>query len=182
MHFVFACYHYDGDEDKLRPIISNGMKKYKLKSVMVTKLYMRRWKLITKEKMESHSKGEEGVRHDSVNDDLESLFENIRLGKVPDEEVTTYFLPKLTKKELDLVERRNKSYLKLFWSSNPDVDQTEMMHSESDSKYVRGESWRRTFVIENSSEFSYQSSSDNSSENSFENMSEKHSAKRQRTS
>ena len=144
-------------------------------------------------KMESYCKGEESNK-DSVNDDLESLFENIRLGKEPDEEVTTYFLPKLTKKELDMVERRNKSYLKLFWSSNPDVDQTEMMLSESESKYVRGESWRRTFVIENSSEnvsknsseFSYQSSSDNSSdnssENSFENMSEKHSAKRQRTS
>ena len=34
--------------------------------------------------MESYCKGEEDEK-DSVNDDLESLFENIRLGKEPDE-------------------------------------------------------------------------------------------------
>ena len=106
--------------------------------------------------MESYCKGEED-RKDSVNDDLESLFENSRLGKEPDEEVKTYFLPKLTKKELELVERRDTSYLQTFleavyWGRNPDVDETEMMLSESDSKYVQGDSYRKTFVIENSSE------------------------------
>ena len=149
MHFVFACYHYDGDEDKLRPIISNGMKKYKLKSVMVTKLYMRRWKLITKEKMESHSKGEEGVRHDSVNDDLESLFENIRLGKEVNKRTSTQFLPKLTEEELELVERKDTSYLQTFSWGNPYVDETEMMLSKSDANYVLGISKRETYIIEN---------------------------------
>ena len=102
--------------------------------------------------MESYCKGEWGFKH-SVNDDLESLFENIRLGKEPDDCVWTYFLPKLTEEELELVERRDTSYLQTFWTSNPDVDETEMMLSESDSKYVRGVSERKTFVIENSSEF-----------------------------
>ena len=103
--------------------------------------------------MESYCKGEKYLK-DSVNDDLESLFENIRLGKEPDEYVETYFLPKLTEEELELVERRDTSYLQTFVDSrwgNPDVNETEMMLSESDSKYVYGLSRRVTFVIKKSS-------------------------------
>ena len=122
---------------------------------MVTMIYMRRRRLITKEAMEKYTKGEEW-RKDSVNDDLESLFENIRLGKEPDEHVQTYFLPKLTEKELELVERRDTNYLQTFRWSFPDVDETEMMLSDSDSKYLRGYSFRRTFVIKNSSQKSLQ--------------------------
>ena len=148
---------------------------------MVTKIYLYRQNLITKEKMESYCKGEKKAK-DSVNDDLESFFENIRLGKEPDERVDTYFLPKLTGKELKLVEKRDTSYLQTFYDGlytiNPDVDETEMMLSESDSKYVRGWFLRRTFVIENSNENSseclYKSSSDN--------LSEKQPVKRRHTS
>ena len=107
--------------------------------------------------MESYSKGEK-YEKGSVNDDLESLFENIRLGKKLNELVETYFLPKLTEEELKLVERADRKYFQtlsewVFNEENPDVDKTEMMLSESDSKYVRGVSERKTFVIENSSEF-----------------------------
>ena len=101
--------------------------------------------------MESYCKGEQWIK-DSVNDDLESLFENIRLGKERNELFYTYFLPKLTEEELELVEKRDRRYLQTFDFSNPDVDETEMMLSESDSKYVLGESYRKTFVIETSSE------------------------------
>ncbi len=58
------------------------MKKHAIKSVMMTSIYSLRWNLITKEEMESYCKGEKSEK-DSVNDDLESLFENIRLGKKP---------------------------------------------------------------------------------------------------
>ena len=56
-----------------------------------------------------------------------------------------------TEEELELVERRDYSYLQSFCEDDPDVDETEMMVSESDSKYVGGYSHRKTFVIENSS-------------------------------
>merc|ERR1711917_216184 len=102
---------------------------------MVTSIYLDRDHLITKEEMESYCKGEKSQKV-SVNDDLESLFENIRLGKEPEEVVETYFLPKLTEKELELVERRDTSYLRTFVFPNPDVDKTEMILSESDSKYI----------------------------------------------
>ena len=149
IHFVYAGNHYHGD--KLRLIILNVMKKYKIKSVMVTSIFMYRRNLITKEKMESYCKGEEKEKY-SVNDDLESFLENIRLGEEPDEEVNTYFLPRLTEEELELVERRDTSYLQTFNDWFPDVKKAEMLLSESDSKYVYGSSTRRSFVIENSPE------------------------------
>ena len=116
---------------------------------MVTSIYLTRLELITIEKMDSYCKGEEYMK-DSVNGDLESLFENVRFRKKPDEYVGTYFLPKLTEEELELVEGRDTSYLQTFIEENPDVDDTEMMLSKSDSKYVKGWSTRKTFVIENS--------------------------------
>ena len=139
---------------------------------MVTSIHLRRFNLITKDKMESYCKGEER-RKDSVNDDLESLFENIRLGKKPNEFVRTYFLPKLTAYELELVKRGDTCYLQSFYSPNPDVDKTEMMLSESDTKYVRGESQRKTFFIDESETdlsdnlFLYDNSSEILNENSF---------------
>ena len=158
IHFVYAGDCYYVNEDKLRSIILDEMKKYKIKFVMVTSINLRRWELISKEEMESYCKGEKPQK-DSVNDDLESLFETIRLGEKPDEKVRSYFLPKLTEEELDLVERRDPSYFQTFQSS-------EMMLSETDSKYnlyVKGISRRKTFVIENSSENSYENSSENQS-------------------
>ena len=47
--------------------------------------------LITKEQMENYCIGKEAEK-ESVNDDLEKFFEEIRLGKDHDEFVETYFL------------------------------------------------------------------------------------------
>ena len=163
-HFVYAGHNYyeytskplreyfSGRETRLKAIILNGMKKYQLDSVMVTNINMHRMNLITKERMENYYKGKEDEkRKHSVNDDLESLFGDIRLGKEPDECIHTYFLPKLTNKELKLVESKDYSYFQTFqlWY-DPDVDATEMMQSESDSKFVQSGCGRRTFTIENS--------------------------------
>ena len=114
---------------------------------MVTEIYLLRKKLITKEDMEDYSK-----RRDSVNDDLESLFEDLRLGKEPDLHAHTYFLPKLTNEEMKLVDRKDSSYFQTFpFSNNADVPETEMMLSESKSKFVYGMGYRRTLTIQNPS-------------------------------
>ena len=114
---------------------------------MLTRIILYRHEVMTKEKMECFCKGEENEK-ESVNDDIESLFQNIRLGKKPYGMARTYFLPRLTEKELELVDRKDTRYLETFWNSrNPDVDETEMMLSESDSKYVRGISGRKTSLI-----------------------------------
>ena len=127
------------------------MKKYNLEKAMVTRIYMWRDRLITKEKMENYCKGKEEKKL-SVNDDLETLFENIQLGEKPDDDIWTYFLPKLTEHELELVERKDEDFMKTFYDEmDADVDKAEMAASESDSKYVHGWSRRETFTIENSS-------------------------------
>ena len=119
---------------------------------MVTIIFMERLGLITKEAMEKYCKGEEW-RKDSVNDDLESLFEDLRLGKEPDEQRWSYFLPKLTEEEMELVETKDTTYLQTFWhGENADVGKAEMKLSESDSKFVQGLGGRQTFTIKNSSE------------------------------
>ena len=157
IHFVYAARYFNHIEidynqcRHLRLFILEEMKKYKIETVMLTRIHMWRYKLITKEAMEKDCKGENEIK-DSVNDDLESFFQDLRLGKQPDEDVHTYFLPKLTKEEMELVERKDISYLKTFSDANPDVPEAEMKHSESDSKFVRGFCYRRTFTIENKSQ------------------------------
>ena len=84
-HFVFAS-HYYFREDTFRSFILDGMKKYKIKPVMVTIIDMWRSRLITKEAMDNICK-----RQVSVNDDLDSLFEDLRLGKQPLEHALTFF-------------------------------------------------------------------------------------------
>ena len=115
----------------------------------MTMIYMFRQRLITKEDMEDFCNGKYH-RKESVNDDLEKLFEDIQLGKEPNRRARTYFLPKLSKEELDLVERKDADFMKTFeWEMGADVNKAKMMLSESDSKFVRGLGWRKTFVIEN---------------------------------
>ena len=158
-HFVYAGNFYWLNEDKLRSLIFKGMKKYNIKSTIVTLINMRRRSLITKEKTENYCKGKENKKI-SVNDDLESLFEDLRFGNEPYNYVFSYFLPKLTEKELELVESKDTSYLENFYLSFPDVEKTEMRLSGSDSKYVEGFCDRKTFTIENSLENSLEISSE----------------------
>ena len=151
IHFVYAgfyCYFWR-HEDLLRSFILKGMKEYKIKKITVTIIYMWKEYLITKEGMESYCTEKEFVKK-SVNDDLEKLFEDIQLGKKPDDEVDTYFLPKLTKEELNLVERKDSNFMHNFYQNmKADVSKAEMMLSESNSKFVQGFGLRKTFVIEN---------------------------------
>ena len=149
IHFVFAGDYDDWNEDPLKSIILKGMKKYKIESVMWTALTMWRRNLITKEKMTNYCKGKEDVK-ESINDDLESFFEDIRLDKKPNDYVSTYFLPKLTEEELDLVEEKDYHFMNTFRAEMlADVDKAEMETSESVSKFVYGYCWRETVTIEN---------------------------------
>ena len=125
----------------------------------MTRIELWRRQLLTKENMESYCKGKKNLKA-SVNDDLESFFENRRLGKDleknygPNEDHVTYFLPRLTEEDLDLVESKDPSYFASFSmpsGGSPDVVEYEMKASESNSKFVQVTCSRRTFPIENSS-------------------------------
>ena len=116
----------------------------------MTNIAMRLDRLITRETMENTCKGKD-FEENSVNDDLDTFFEDIRLGKMSNNYVRTYFLPKLTKEELDLVERKDEDFMHTFQEEMyADVDKAEMLLSESDSKFVLGGGQRKTFTIKNS--------------------------------
>ena len=77
---------------------------------------------------------------------------NIQVGEEPDKFVETYFLPRLTEHELELVERKDEDFMKTFYDEmDADVDKAEMAASESESKYVQGYGFRKTYTIENPS-------------------------------
>ena len=110
IHILYAGGNYWYEEHRLELFIVEGIKKYNIKKVMVTKIDMWRRNLITKEKMENYCKSTQ----ESVNDDLDSLFVDIRLGKKTNSEVATYFLPKLATQELKLVARKENSFMHTF--------------------------------------------------------------------
>ena len=148
IHFIYAGRSYYWRQNRLRSFILKGMKKYNIHKVMVTIKTMWREHLITKEEVQNYCNGIMFEKK-SVNDDLEKLFEDIQLGKEPDDYVVTYFLPKLTKEELDLVKRKDEDFMKTFSFLDADVDKAKMMLSESGSKFVRGFGRRKTFTIKN---------------------------------
>ena len=134
------------------------MKKYGIQSSMLTMLYMGRWNLVTKEKMKKAYKGKlkdsEGWvdEEESINDDLERFMIDLQNQKeVKDENVYSFFTPKLTNEELKLVQEGNKEHLETYWDhclgGNPDVDVEEMKKSDSKSRYVHASCWRRTMQL-----------------------------------
>ena len=115
IHFVLASQYYYYNENKLRSFILAGLQKHKIRSAMVTIIGMWRLNLITKEAMESYCKGADSARKGSVNDDLDSFFEDLQLGKEPDDDyVQFYYLPKLTTEELRLVDNKDSNYRESF--------------------------------------------------------------------
>ena len=171
LHFVYAGRFYFNWE-LARPFLKQRMKKYKMKKVVLTKIYMQQQYLITKELMDKYCKRELTYtkKKVSVADDLESLFEDIclgnkiHLGHKYEDQVWTYFFPKLTKDELDLVVKKDSSYMAKFMGlfnddndeRNPDdidVDEAVMEYSKSDSKFVMGSCQRKTFKIRQASKF-----------------------------
>ena len=96
--------------------------------------------------------GQKGAEY-STNDDLESFLERLQSGeKIYREGEQTFFMPKLTEKELQLVEDKDHDHLMTYNSfylgSNPDVSTEEMAESESRSKFVFTQCSRQTYFLE----------------------------------
>ena len=147
MHFVFASYYYSSNPFRLRSIIPKAMNKYSLKSVMVTTFYMRREFLITNEKKEEYCLGNISSLQESINDDLESFFQDLENGHKPRDDVYLYYLPKLSGEEMQLAERKDPNFNETLWVPEKNVGEAEMRRSESSSKFVKGWCNRKTFII-----------------------------------
>ena len=186
-HFIYCGEHYGqilygGHQNpaKLKDRILTKMRKFGIQSSIVSHLHMRRLRLLTKEKAKKGQNGE--MRNDegrvynagSINDDLERFLSNLQNQKeVKDEIVESFFTPKLTDEEMKLVQEGNKkhlsSYVDSFNSKNPDVGFEEMERSNSNSKYVHGYCWRRTFpLILETNQFENEVETEDGTENATE--------------
>ena len=165
-HFICATtYHLNFiDLSSENPHITNqafknklleGMQKYRIQTAVLTRVDFCRQHLDTKEKMVDHHKGiyQRGIGRDehSLNDDLEILFETMKLGQVTDDNVITFCFPKLTEKEMKLVESKDEDHLASYAASQDliDVDEAEMKLSDSKSKFVDVQCFRKTIVFKN---------------------------------
>ena len=117
-------------------------------------LNMWRINLVTKEKVKKAYKGE--LKNEkgwklyevSINDDLERFLIDIQNQKeVKEEDVQSFFTPKLTNEELKLVQERNKEHLETYAFLYPDVDVEEIKKSDSKSKFVHGRCTRKTIPL-----------------------------------
>ena len=158
-HFICATRYYSDDHDP--PIDLNstfkhkfleGMKKYRIKTAVLTKVEIFRDSLVTKETMIDYHKGKykkEGCNEHSLNDDLEILFGKMKLEQVNNEEVQTFCFPKLTNKEMKLVESKDVNHLESYAATPADVKEAEMKLSDSKSKFVDVSCSRKTIVFKN---------------------------------
>ena len=72
----------------------------------------------------------------------------LQLSLVTFEQIYTYFLPKLTEEEHELLELKDDNFLKtLLHIHDPDVDKEAMKRSKSESKFVKCHCRRNTFMI-----------------------------------
>ena len=146
-HFIYCCGQFHYLFEKLKEIILKKMEEYGIQSSIITRLSMYRRNLITKEKSKQAAEGK--LKNDrewkdyegSINDDLDSFINNLQnSNEMEDEKVESFFLPKLTKEELKLVEEKNKEHMMNYvMKLNADVDVEEMKKSDSKDKYVH--SW-----------------------------------------
>ena len=152
-HFIY-CHSYllYPVFEKLKEIILKKMREYGIQSSILTMLRMERRNLITKEKSKQAAEGK--LKNDrewkdyegSINDDLDSFINNLQnSNEMGDEKVKSFFLPKLTKEELKLVEEKNEEHMMTYWFQiHADVDVEEMKKSDSKDKYLHSLCIRET--------------------------------------
>ena len=160
-HFIYCGWDSLLEEEqtmKLKEIILAKMRKYGIESSTLTMLHMVRRNLVTKEKVKKAAEGK--LKNDpdwkryngSINDDLERFFISLQNQReVKEEEVFSFFTPKLSTEELKFVQEGNaehlKTYADYYIGKNPDVNAEEMKKSDSKSKYVHGQCWRYTMPL-----------------------------------
>ena len=141
------------------------MEKYNIQQAMMTMVHMWRDHLVTKRDMKRIYKEGTLVQNltepsrrsqmeMSVHDDLESylLKLSIQDDKLKDELVWTYFLPKLTPKEMKLLKSKNIEFLKTIDRPNPDIlekieEEETIGMNKTKSVFVSGGCIRRTVLL-----------------------------------
>ena len=145
----------------LHSLVLEQLKKHAIESAMITHLFMYKNYLMTKERMEKffdlkRYTGEyDWVPRESINDNLENFVEELCHRKEQEHSSQPYFVSKLTKEEMKLVENKNKEYTETYFRGSfgsdlsLDISAEEIKLSESKSKYVNAQCYRTTLIVKN---------------------------------
>ena len=155
-HFIY-CSDFTFTDQNLKEIILTSMRKYGIQMALFTFLYMERLHLITKEKYKQVYDGKlQPTNQDnfiwfmydgSVNNDLESFLNDPENDDREKVQLSNFYLQKLTKEELKLVEEKNPKYMATFDRKFPDVNPEEMKKSNSKDKYLHCFCRRSTEIL-----------------------------------
>ena len=178
-HFIYAGEYYIFNQ--IFSIIDNyRMRKYNIEQGMMTMVHMWRGHLVSNKDMKHIYKEGTLVRsltepsrrtkmEMSVHDDLESYLLKLMIqdeskDELNDELVWTYFLPKLTPKEMKLLKTQNFDFLKTFDRPNPDIlekmdNEERNQMKDTKSVFVFGGSIRRTVLLDTDKPFPEQAPS-----------------------
>lgn len=154
IHIIYTGHSYlfgPDDPSTLNLFIFYMVKKYQLKSCLFTLISMFKSHLVPKNVMEDYYKGSlkdenlsltiENYR-ESVHDNLDTFFEQIKLGNNVESVLPTLgmcWFPKLTEDELVLVENKNEDYSRTFadfLGIYQNIDEHKTKNSESESKFA----------------------------------------------
>ena len=182
VHFIVSSY-FNANESKRW--IQKALKKFGYTSAILSRIYMDKEHCITKEKFDKMYKTNEEseTRRDlSVGEDLETLIERIKNGKINKDTIPkngdrkwTFLLCLPDEEERKKLERKDKDFMRTFTEHSlhgrePDVPEAEWKASESNMKFAKSYCYRRTYFIDASiiysdsdSEWSSDSSSNSSS-------------------
>ena len=134
------------------------MNRYNINSAMVSILSSVRNSVTTKEKVEDHCKGKYREKN-SINDDLDSFYERVCLGDLPNEKTRTYFFPKLSEYEAKLFEAKDEEFLQtladpydLFGIS---LEMEIGNGNKIEPEYIKCECSRQTFLICNDEDYQW---------------------------
>ena len=135
----------------LEELILVALRKYGIRSAILTTLSLERYELITKEKSKAAYAGKLKNywwnENGSITEDLESFLNNLHIQeKIETEAVLSFFLPKLMQNELKLVKEKDLDYMRTFFVRR-DVDPEEMKKSKSKDKYIHAHCFRLTKLL-----------------------------------
>ena len=146
-HVVFSGV---GLREDLNAYFVERMPMYEIKSMIMTTMVMSRLNFITKNQADYYYFDE------SVNDDLESFYDKLRLGKKPNKSADTFFISKLTENEQELLEKKHLPYIKscVEWENvlmrKELTDDGQSLFKPDPLEFVLVGCRRRTFKMKNS--------------------------------
>ena len=169
-HFIYSSNNYYLNYEKFLEMFRAKMEEYGIPSLVLTTLAMFRRYIISKEthkeayagKLKNNLRWED--YEGSVNEDLESFLEHLTNKEAKEEMVKTFFTPKLTEEELELVAANDLEHLKTYYSYGEHVtltpDDEEMNRSDSKDRFVHARCVRKTIVLTLDADLSPESTPD----------------------